>query len=211
MEGHCPGRKFLVMKGHQWGRYIGTWLTGRTRSTWRGREGSPLLNACSSVPSACLLPTPALGRGHMGTERRAYPQDPVKVRWLAGSSALLSGLLLFLLLPPLLFSHMEGWNYMEGFYFAFVTLSTVGFGDYVIGERSQRAGRGRGGGNQRLRCLALHLSAPIAVSTDTCCISVPSGAWRPKFQRTGSLAVSTRLCYMTRLIRSPSQKVATGV
>lgn len=81
----------------------------------------------------------------MAAERRAYPQDPVKVRWLAGSSALLSGLLLFLLLPPLLFSHMEGWNYMEGFYFAFVTLSTVGFGDYVIGERSQRAGRGRGG------------------------------------------------------------------
>ncbi|ELK00334.1 Potassium channel subfamily K member 17, partial [Pteropus alecto] len=59
-------------------------------------------------------------------------QDPVKARWLASSSALLSGLLLFLLLPPLLFSHMEGWNYTEGFYFAFVTLSTVGFGDYVI-------------------------------------------------------------------------------
>uniref|UniRef100_A0A2I3HBF5 Potassium two pore domain channel subfamily K member 17 n=1 Tax=Nomascus leucogenys TaxID=61853 RepID=A0A2I3HBF5_NOMLE len=39
---------------------------------------------------------------------------------------------LFLLLPPLLFSHMEGWSYTEGFYFAFITLSTVGFGDYVI-------------------------------------------------------------------------------
>ncbi|XP_040839249.1 potassium channel subfamily K member 17 [Ochotona curzoniae] len=59
-------------------------------------------------------------------------QDPAKARWLAGSSALLSGLLLFLLLPPLLFSHMEGWSYVEGFYFAFITLSTVGFGDYVI-------------------------------------------------------------------------------
>lgn len=101
----------------------------------------------------------------MGAEHRAYPQDPVKARWLASSSALLSGLLLFLLLPPLLFSHMEGWNYMEGFYFAFVTLSTVGFGDYVIGESSQRVGRGRGGGSQRLSCLALRSSAPIAVST----------------------------------------------
>ncbi|XP_006926650.1 potassium channel subfamily K member 17 [Pteropus alecto] len=65
-------------------------------------------------------------------------QDPVKARWLASSSALLSGLLLFLLLPPLLFSHMEGWNYTEGFYFAFVTLSTVGFGDYVIGMDPSR-------------------------------------------------------------------------
>lgn len=61
-------------------------------------------------------------------------QDPARAPWLAGSAALLSGLLLFLLLPPLLFSHMEGWSYAESFYFAFITLSTVGFGDYVIGE-----------------------------------------------------------------------------
>lgn len=69
-----------------------------------------------------------------------HPQDPDKARWLAGSGALLSGLLLFLLLPPLLFSHMEGWSYTEGFYFAFITLSTVGFGDYVIGESSWQLG-----------------------------------------------------------------------
>nr|XP_014686507.1 potassium channel subfamily K member 17 [Equus asinus] len=65
-------------------------------------------------------------------------QDPAKAQWLAGSSALLSGLLLFLLLPPLLFSHVEGWSYVEGFYFAFMTLSTVGFGDYVIGMDPSR-------------------------------------------------------------------------
>lgn len=65
-----------------------------------------------------------------------HPQDPAKARWLAGSITLLSGLLLFLLLPPLLFAHVEGWSYLEGFYFAFITLSTVGFGDYVIGEKN---------------------------------------------------------------------------
>ncbi|XP_036173888.1 potassium channel subfamily K member 17 [Myotis myotis] len=65
-------------------------------------------------------------------------QDPAKARWLTGSGTLLSGLLLFLLLPPLLFSHMEGWSYVEGFYFAFITLSTVGFGDYVIGMDPSR-------------------------------------------------------------------------
>ncbi|XP_008066634.1 potassium channel subfamily K member 17 [Carlito syrichta] len=65
-------------------------------------------------------------------------QDPSKAQWLAGSGALLSGLLLFLLLPPLLFSHMEGWTYSEGFYFSFITLSTVGFGDYVIGMNPSR-------------------------------------------------------------------------
>uniref|UniRef100_A0A8C6D8P2 Potassium channel subfamily K member n=1 Tax=Moschus moschiferus TaxID=68415 RepID=A0A8C6D8P2_MOSMO len=65
-------------------------------------------------------------------------KDTAKARWLVGSSALLSGLLLFLLLPPLLFSHMEGWTYVEGFYFSFITLSTVGFGDYVIGMNPSR-------------------------------------------------------------------------
>ncbi|XP_047589135.1 potassium channel subfamily K member 17 isoform X3 [Lutra lutra] len=61
-------------------------------------------------------------------------QDPTKAPWLVGAGALLSGLPLFLLLPPLLFCHVEGWSYVESFYFAFITLSTVGFGDYVIGR-----------------------------------------------------------------------------
>lgn len=46
----------------------------------------------------------------------------------------ITGSLLFLVIPPLLFSYMEGWTFGEGFYFAFITLSTIGFGDYVVGE-----------------------------------------------------------------------------
>lgn len=34
----------------------------------------------------------------------------------------------------MVFSHVEGWSLGEGFYFAFITLSTIGFGDYVIGK-----------------------------------------------------------------------------
>lgn len=105
-----------------------------------------LLTASSSGRPGCVLLAPALGSGHTRAECRVPPQDPAQARWLAGSVALLSGLLLFLLLPPLLFSRMEGWSYMEGFYFAFITLSTVGFGDYVIGESPQRvAGEAAGG------------------------------------------------------------------
>ncbi|MEE6473565.1 hypothetical protein FKM82_010083 [Ascaphus truei] len=43
------------------------------------------------------------------------------------------GTLLFLVFPPMIFSHVEGWSYGEAFYFAFITLSTIGFGDYVLG------------------------------------------------------------------------------
>uniref|UniRef100_A0A5F8G871 Potassium channel subfamily K member n=1 Tax=Monodelphis domestica TaxID=13616 RepID=A0A5F8G871_MONDO len=60
-------------------------------------------------------------------------KNQARARWYAGSFALFSGLLLFFLLPPILFSSMEGWSYEEGFYYSFITLSTVGFGDYVIG------------------------------------------------------------------------------
>lgn len=45
-----------------------------------------------------------------------------------------TGSLLLLVIPPLLFSYVEGWTFGEGFYFAFITLSTIGFGDYVVGE-----------------------------------------------------------------------------
>lgn len=41
----------------------------------------------------------------------------------------------------------EGWTYIEGFYFSFVTLTTIGFGDLVAGE-------------QRIICLLLGLSFP---------------------------------------------------
>uniref|UniRef100_A0A8C5MKS4 2P domain potassium channel Talk-1 n=1 Tax=Leptobrachium leishanense TaxID=445787 RepID=A0A8C5MKS4_9ANUR len=46
---------------------------------------------------------------------------------------LITGSLLFLVFPPMIFSYVEGWSYGEGFYFAFITLSTIGFGDYVLG------------------------------------------------------------------------------
>ncbi|NXL36038.1 KCNKH protein, partial [Glaucidium brasilianum] len=61
-----------------------------------------------------------------------------KASLLIKTCALVTGLLLFLLLPPLLFFDKEGWSYEEGFYYSFITLSTIGFGDYVIGMNPDR-------------------------------------------------------------------------
>ena len=44
------------------------------------------------------------------------------------------GFTLFVLVPAVAFHHTEGWSYVTACYFAVVTLSTVGFGDYVTGS-----------------------------------------------------------------------------
>uniref|UniRef100_A0A452HL47 2P domain potassium channel Talk-1 n=1 Tax=Gopherus agassizii TaxID=38772 RepID=A0A452HL47_9SAUR len=57
----------------------------------------------------------------------------VQLQTLALALFLTAGTLLFLVFPPMIFSYVEGWSYGEGFYFTFITLSTIGFGDYVVG------------------------------------------------------------------------------
>ncbi|KAH6926844.1 hypothetical protein HPB50_022570 [Hyalomma asiaticum] len=46
---------------------------------------------------------------------------------------LLPWLLVFLLLPAAVFMFTEDWSYLEGLYYCFITLATIGFGDYVAG------------------------------------------------------------------------------
>ncbi|XP_077383825.1 potassium channel subfamily K member 5-like isoform X1 [Festucalex cinctus] len=59
---------------------------------------------------------------------------PVKrVQLICTAIFLLWGLLVHLVIPPFVFMSLEGWSYLEGLYFSFITLTTVGFGDYVAG------------------------------------------------------------------------------
>ncbi|XP_061675133.1 potassium channel subfamily K member 5-like isoform X2 [Syngnathoides biaculeatus] len=57
---------------------------------------------------------------------------PVKrVQLICTVIFLLWGLFVHLVIPPFVFMSLEGWSYLEGLYFSFITLTTVGFGDYV--------------------------------------------------------------------------------
>ena len=67
-----------------------------------------------------------------------YPQ-----RELSGKSAtiistvfvLTTGSISFIFLPSLVIHILEeGWTYLEACYFAFTTIATIGFGDYVAGK-----------------------------------------------------------------------------
>ncbi|KAF4532849.1 hypothetical protein B566_EDAN001452 [Ephemera danica] len=46
---------------------------------------------------------------------------------------LAAGICIFILLPAVVFAVAENWSYEESVYYAFITLSTIGFGDYVAG------------------------------------------------------------------------------
>lgn len=48
---------------------------------------------------------------------------------------LIPGFIVFMVVPAVIFWHIEdGWSYLDSLYFAFVTLMTIGFGDYVAGR-----------------------------------------------------------------------------
>ena len=60
---------------------------------------------------------------------------------------LVLGLLLGFVAPATVFHWVEGWHLLEALYFCFTTLSTIGFGDYIIGEKERE--REEGGERKR--------------------------------------------------------------
>ena len=48
--------------------------------------------------------------------------------------AIFCGLIVHLVIPSLVFFYVENWTYLDTFYWLFVTLSTIGFGDIVPGK-----------------------------------------------------------------------------
>uniref|UniRef100_A0A3B5LD54 Potassium two pore domain channel subfamily K member 4 n=1 Tax=Xiphophorus couchianus TaxID=32473 RepID=A0A3B5LD54_9TELE len=57
--------------------------------------------------------------------------SPTIVRVISAILSILLGCLLFLALPTLVFQEVENWSLLESAYFVVITLTTVGFGDYV--------------------------------------------------------------------------------
>jgi len=43
-------------------------------------------------------------------------------------------LFFFCVIPAFIFSAVEKWTYQESFYYSFITLTTIGFGDFVVGR-----------------------------------------------------------------------------
>nr|XP_020014595.1 potassium channel subfamily K member 4 [Castor canadensis] len=73
------------------------------------------------------------GIGHIEAIFLKWHVPPELVRVLSAMLFLLIGCLLFVLTPTFVFCYMEEWSQLEAIYFVIVTLTTVGFGDYVAG------------------------------------------------------------------------------
>ncbi|KAI7804366.1 putative potassium channel subfamily K member 2 [Triplophysa rosa] len=56
-----------------------------------------------------------------------------KIRVTSTVLFILFGCLLFVAIPALIFQHIEGWSTLESIYFVVITLTTIGFGDFVAG------------------------------------------------------------------------------
>uniref|UniRef100_A0A672HIW1 Potassium channel, subfamily K, member 17 n=1 Tax=Salarias fasciatus TaxID=181472 RepID=A0A672HIW1_SALFA len=50
----------------------------------------------------------------------------------------LCGTVLFFIVPMLVFQQHEGWTYSQAIYYCFITLSTIGFGDFVAGANPEK-------------------------------------------------------------------------
>ena len=67
----------------------------------------------------------------------------------------------YLSLGALIFSEWEGWSFTEGFYFSFITLTTIGFGDYVPGDAVMSIDSTDG--QYKLICSVIYLLLGLAV------------------------------------------------
>lgn len=57
-----------------------------------------------------------------------------KIRVISTILFILAGCVVFVTIPAVIFKYIEGWTALESIYFVVVTLTTVGFGDFVAGK-----------------------------------------------------------------------------
>ncbi|XP_036404752.1 potassium channel subfamily K member 4 [Megalops cyprinoides] len=62
--------------------------------------------------------------------------SPTIVRVISAVLSIQLGCLLFVAVPTVMFKEIESWSLLEAAYFVVITLTTVGFGDYVAGDRA---------------------------------------------------------------------------
>lgn len=72
---------------------------------------------------------------HFLNSRLGHLYPPFTIRLLHFGTILGTLIFLFLLLPAAMFTYLEPeWNYMDSLYYCFISLTTIGLGDYIPGD-----------------------------------------------------------------------------
>ncbi|ELK24385.1 PREDICTED: potassium channel subfamily K member 4 [Myotis davidii] len=106
---------------------------GRTFSIIYALVGIPLFGILLAGVGDRLGSALRHGIGHIEAIFLKWHVPKELVRILSALLFLVIGCLLFVVTPMFVFCYMEGWSKLEAIYFVVVTLTTVGFGDYVAG------------------------------------------------------------------------------
>lgn len=85
-----------------------------------------------------------------------WPITQTKIRVISTLLFVLFGCLLFVGLPAAIFKHIEGWSALESLYFVVITLTTIGFGDFVAGTSTAALGKGQHTARHVYRFLAVN-------------------------------------------------------
>lgn len=119
---------------------------GHTAPLSDGGKAFCIIYSAIGIPFTLLFLTAAVQRIMVYSTRR--PVSYIHRQWglskplVAVVHASVLGVLAvacFLLVPAAVFSGLEeNWNFLESFYFCFISLTTIGLGDYVPGEASNQ-------------------------------------------------------------------------
>ncbi|XP_054655219.1 potassium channel subfamily K member 1b [Dunckerocampus dactyliophorus] len=119
---------------------------GHTAPLSEGGKAFCIIYSVIGIPFTLLFLTAVVQRIMVYSTRR--PITYIHTRWglskplVAIVHACLLAMLAvscFFLIPAAIFSALEdNWNFLESFYFCFISLSTVGLGDYVPGEAANQ-------------------------------------------------------------------------